>query len=291
MQTSRATHGVTRRDHGFGVATALAAALALAPALAHPATPAEAAARPRVIAHRGVVLEAPENTLPAIAKAIELGCAMAEIDLRYAADGEVVLMHDATLDRTTDGTGRVAEKTLAELRVLDAGGAFGAAFRGTRVPTLREAVELARGRIDLYLDLKEGDPLPVVRQVEQAGARSMVVYRPYTYLALKQILSETPRARVLVDVGDWAQAPRLIELLHREIPGGALSSDWGNWTPAVLADARRHRMATFVNVLGPSDTPENRARAVTLGFDYIQTDHPRDLLAILRERGVRTDPR
>ena len=263
---------------------ALVAALALAPLLAPAPGRAETRPRPGVIAHRGVASEAPENTLPAIAKAIDLGCAMAEIDVRYTADGEVVLMHDATVDRTTDGTGRVADKTLPELKSLDAGALSGASFRGTRIPTLREAVELARGRIELYLDLKEPDPRPVVRVIEQLGARSMVFYRPYTHLALQRILAEAPRARVLVDLGDWVQAPGLVEALRRAVPTGALSSDWPNWTPRAVAEARRLRMATFVNVLGPSDTPDNLGQAVTLGFDYVQTDHPRLLFAILRER-------
>ena len=241
--------------------------------------------RPAVIAHRGVALEAPENTLPAISKAIELGCGMAEIDLRYSADREVVLMHDATVDRTTDGSGAVSQKTLADLRRLDAGARFRAGgFRGTAVPTLREAVELARGRIELYLDLKELDPRPAVRAVESLGARSMVVFRPYTYLALRQILMEAPEARVLIDLGDWVQAPGLVPTLRREFPTGALSSDWGNWTAPVVADARKLRVATFVNALGAADTAENLRRAIELGFDYIQTDHPRDLLALIRER-------
>ena len=278
----------TERGRAKGRPPALVAALALAPLLAPaPGGAAETRPRPGVIAHRGVASEAPENTLPAIARAIELGCAMAEIDLRYTADGEVVLIHDATVDRTTDGTGRVADKTLPELRKLDAGARSGAGLRGTRIPTLREAVEMARGRIELYLDLKETDPRPVVRVVEQLGARSMVFYRPYTYVALQQILAETPQARVLIDLGDWVQAGGLVEALRREVPTGALSSDWPNWTPRAVAEARRLRMTTFVNVLGPSDTPDNLGQAVTLGFHYIQTDHPRQLLEILRERGAR----
>ena len=266
------------------VPTRLVAALLLAllPILAGAGT--EPRRQPGVIAHRGVSLEAPENTLPAIQKAIDLGCAMAEIDLRYTADGEVVVLHDATVDRTTDGSGRVAEKTLAELKGLDAGARANPGYRGTRVPTLKEAVELARGRIELYLDLKEPDSRPVVRVIEQLGARSMVVYRPYTYRALHEILAETPRARVLVDPGDWVQAPGLLEMLRRDFPTGALSSDWANWTPPAVAEARRRGMTTFVNVLGASDTPENLHRAVSLGFDYIQTDHPRELLEILRRR-------
>jgi glycerophosphoryl diester phosphodiesterase len=263
---------------------ALACALfVLAPVRAEPRPP-------KVIAHRGVVSEAPENTLPAIAKAIELGCAMAEIDLRYTADGEIVLIHDAVVDRTTNGTGRVADKTLAELKALDAGSLAGERFRGTRIPTFQEAVELARGRIELYLDLKESDPLPVVRLVEKLAARSMVVYRPYTSVALRQILSETPQARVLIDLGDWVQVPRLVEALRREFPTSAFSGDLANWTSEALATARRNRALTFVNVLGATDTPENLARAAVLGFDYIQTDHPRVLLDLLHRPKTTSRP-
>jgi glycerophosphoryl diester phosphodiesterase len=261
----------------------LAAVLAGLVAAAVPGRAAEPAP-PGVIAHRGVALEAPENTLPAITKAIELGCALAEIDLRYTADGEVVLMHDASVERTTNGTGRVADQALAALRNLDAGARQGGAFRGTRVPTLREALEHARGRIGIYLDLKEPDPLPVVRLVEQLGARANVFYRPYSYRALRQILTAAPESRVLVDLGDWARAPGLAEMLRRDVPTGALSADWAHWDAAAVAEARRRGVRTFANVLGADDTPENLARAAALGFDYIQTDHPRTLLEILRGR-------
>ncbi len=260
--------------------------MALVLLVAHAPARAESG-RPGVIAHRGVALEAPENTLPAIAKAIDLGCALAEIDMRYTSDGEVVLVHDATVDRTTDGSGRVADKTLAELRALDAGASRGPEFRGTRIPTLREAVELARGRIQLYLDLKEPDPRPVIRVIEQLGARAMVFYRPYSYVALRQILAEAPSSRVLIDPGDWVQAPPMLEMLRRDFPTGAASSDWGNWMPPAVTEARRLRIPTFVNVLGASDTPENLRAAVALGFDYIQTDHPRQLLEILGDRRTR----
>jgi glycerophosphoryl diester phosphodiesterase len=245
--------------------------------------PADPIRAPRVIAHRGAWGEAPENTLPAIARAIELGCAMAEIDLRYTSDGEVVVIHDATVDRTTDGTGTVASKSLAELRRLDAGVRVSPALRGTRVPTLQEVVELSRGRLELYLDLKETDPRPVVRAVERLQARSMVVYRPYSFAALQQVLGETPSARVLLDLGDWMQTPRLLEPLRSAFPTAAVSSDWPNWTPALLADARRLGMATYANVLGPNDTAENLAEALRLGYDYIQTDKPDLLLRLARE--------
>jgi len=240
--------------------------------------------RAGIIAHRGVALEAPENTLPAVQKAIELGCAMAEIDLRYTTDGAVILMHDGTLERTTNGSGRVSGASLARVRQLDASARFPSGFAATKVPTLRETIELARGKIQLYLDLKEDNPLPTARLVKELGAHSMVVFRPYTLLALKQILSVDPQFRVLIDMGDWVQAAGMMPMLKREFPTAYFSSDWRNWNQHMVNDARKLQIPTFVNVLGAEDTAENLARAVEMGFDYIQTDHPRRLLEILERR-------
>jgi hypothetical protein len=111
----------------------------------------------------------------------------------------------------------------------------------------------------------------------------MVFYRPYSYRALRQILGEAPGSRVLVDFGDWAQAPGLAEMLRRDIPTAALSGDWALWSKEAVAEAKRRGLLTFVNVLGTSDTPENLREAARIGFDYIQTDNPRALIGILRE--------
>ena len=88
------------------------------------------------IAHRGTTIFAPENTLPALEKAIELGAEYVEIDVRYSSDNVPVLIHDPEVDRTTNGSGNVGELTLAELKQLDAGFWFGDEFAGTRIPTL-----------------------------------------------------------------------------------------------------------------------------------------------------------
>jgi len=230
---------------------------------------------PGIVAHRGVIREAPENTIPAIEKAIELGCAFVEIDLRYSADGHVVLMHDETLERTTNGVGRVSERTMAELRQLDAG-------NGARVPTLREVIDLARGRIRLYLDLKESDPRPVARLVREMNAGSFVYFRPYSYTALRQILDIDPRFRVLVDLEDWMGLPEVFGVLHKAVPTAAFSGALRNWNEKMLAEARRLGVETFVNVLGAEDTDENRRQALRMGFDFIQTDDQASLIRAMR---------
>ncbi len=141
----------------------------------------------RVAAHRGAMLDRPENTVAAIERAIEAGATAVEIDIRTSRDGTLVLMHDAKVDRTTNGTGRVSDLSWDELAALDAGSWFSPKYAAERVPSLEQILKLCRGRIDVQLDLKEdgeayadriaacvkahGEPtrmMVAVRSVEQA---------------------------------------------------------------------------------------------------------------------------
>lgn len=110
--------------------------------LGDPRTPGEAAF---IASHRGGGATAPENTLPAIAAALEGEFGYVEVDVALTADAHPVLMHDAKVDRTTDGSGRLADLTLDEVRALDAGSWFDPAYAGTRVPTLEEFLDLLAG--------------------------------------------------------------------------------------------------------------------------------------------------
>jgi glycerophosphoryl diester phosphodiesterase len=105
-----------------------------------PGRPNRAPGLPRIVGHRGAAGLAPENTLAGLRKAAGLGLAWVEFDVKLARGGEPVLMHDESVTRTTDGRGRAAYTTLAELRRLDAGVRFGAAFRGEKIPTFEEAI-------------------------------------------------------------------------------------------------------------------------------------------------------
>jgi glycerophosphoryl diester phosphodiesterase len=109
------------------------------------------------IAHRGASGYAPENTHAAFARAISMGADATESDIRVSHDGELVLIHDATVTRTTDGRGPVADHTLDELRALDAGGWFAPAFAGERIPTLGELVEGFGRRVPLVLEIKDAE--------------------------------------------------------------------------------------------------------------------------------------
>ena len=110
----------------------------------------------RVVAHRGNSAVAPQNTLAAFEAAWRAGADCVEMDVQLTADGRVVVIHDDTVDATTDGTGAVSSYTLAEIRSLDAGAWFSPAYAGQRVPTFDEVVAFLRRRdIDLLLEFKD----------------------------------------------------------------------------------------------------------------------------------------
>ena len=110
------------------------------------------------IAHRGASSYAPENTLAAFDLALTMGTRHLELDVELTADGHVVVIHDDTLDRTTDGSGPVTARTLAELRRLDAGRWYGPAFAGEQIPTYEQVLERYRGRAHLHTEIKGRAP-------------------------------------------------------------------------------------------------------------------------------------
>lgn len=108
-----------------------------------------------IVAHRGASLERPEGTLSSILRSIEAGATAVEVDVRTSSDGELFLLHDSTLDRTTNGKGNASSLSLAALQKLDAGSWYDDIYKGEKIPSLKEAAGTCKGKIDLLLDLKE----------------------------------------------------------------------------------------------------------------------------------------
>lgn len=110
-----------------------------------------------IIAHKGASGIAPENTITSFQKALDLGVDMIELDVRHTKDEEIVVFHDSTLERTTNGRGLVEEKTLAELKELDAGSWFHPDFEGEKIPTLKEVLDLIDGQCKVLIEIKHMD--------------------------------------------------------------------------------------------------------------------------------------
>ena len=164
-----------------------------------------------IVCHRGANAIAPENTLPALECALAAGFSYIEVDLHVTSDGEIVVIHDNTLDRTTDGTGPVTQHTLAELRELDAGGWFDPFFAGTRLPTLEEVLDLLKkydGRA--YLEFKSSPPEPVLKQVERAGMLDRVFFWSFNRDFLVELRALSPTAKIMARRQDYASLEETI---------------------------------------------------------------------------------
>ncbi|MCX5493723.1 glycerophosphodiester phosphodiesterase family protein [Kaistia dalseonensis] len=184
-----------------------------------------------ICGHRGHSVGAPENTLAAFRMAKSLGGTFCETDLALTQDGELVLIHDQTVDRTTDGKGLVAGMTLAELASLDAGGWFGAEFAGEPIPTLRDALALARDiGLMLQVELKiygRDDALlpPLAALLDEMDAHELVQFSSFDFRQLREAKRQIPKVRTvgithsrLIDPVATARATNLdainIEIQH-----------------------------------------------------------------------------
>ncbi len=235
----------------------------------------------RVVAHRGgVSLGPPENTLPAIARAIEIGADLIEVDIRETSDGHLVLMHDRTVDRTTNGHGSVADMTLSavlELRIDHSGGG------PIRVPTLSEALRLMKGRIDADLDFKEGDLSKLISAVREQGMEDHVTMHA-SWERCRLLSRLEPRIRIRPTVEHSGQVRDLVNRLHPAM----VNFDWHSVTETAVRTAHLAGCLAFVNCLGAADTDFYVREAIRIGADYIQSDRPDRVLEILRDSGERS---
>jgi glycerophosphoryl diester phosphodiesterase len=242
-----------------------------------------------VVAHRGMVSGFPENTLAACRQSIALGFSAVEIDLRATSDGHIVVMHDDTVDRTTNGTGDVGRMTLAEIKSLDAGYRAGPAFAGQRVPTYEEVLgALRRSGMKVVLDIKPSETLDnerVVRQTERSGAVFDVIVGPRSIADLRDFKRLNPNLRALALVPGPEFEPPDVEAIAEFAHAGAdMIRLWPSWIFADRDHGRETRTSQLIERLHELGKPV-WTTADTLYKD-INPDHPREDLSELISLGV-----
>jgi len=234
------------------------------------------------IAHRGEHLIHPENTIPAFEEAIRLGADFIEVDVRTTADGKLVLSHDGKVDRRTNGKGEVSKMTFEEIRVLDAGIKSGPKFAGTKIPTFDEALELARGKIGIYVDVKQASARDIVSHIERHAMTEQVVI--YAGLALsKEIQALNPKLKVLPESENVETLKRLIKELRPKV----IAFSAHDWKPEIIRLAKEALAEVYVDRMGSTDSPAGWQAAIDDGADGIQTDRPAELVQFLREKGYK----
>lgn len=234
-----------------------------------------------VIAHRGEHLSHPENTIPAFQAAIDAGADLFELDVRTTSDGKLVLMHDRTVDRTTNGKGPVREMTLEQIRRLDAGIKSGPQFAGTPVPRFEEALALAHGKIGVYVDCKDIAPADLVAALTGADMLDkVVIYGGAGFL--REVLALEPSLKVMPEADNAATLKKLLATLHPRV----IAFDAGDFKDDVIAIARQAHVDIYVDRLDGADNLEHWRDAIDRGAAGIQTNKPGELVNYLRTRAL-----
>lgn len=236
--------------------------------------------KPWVIAHRGASGSAPENTMVAFQRAVELGAEFIETDLHLTRDARFVAIHDATLDRTTNGHGAVRDMTLAQLRELDAGKWFDREFMDERIPTLEQILQFANDRdVVFYLELKYDSAwgmhhalVGALRGVENAS-RTMVISFDRAQIEAVRKLDPGIMTGFLVDAVDGDPVQTTIDVGARQLcPRADLV------TPELVKRAHEKDLLVATWTV---DNPEDMRRLIDAGVDGVMSNFPDRLRAVV----------
>jgi glycerophosphoryl diester phosphodiesterase len=234
-------------------------------------------------AHRGEHHRHPENSLPAIQAAVAAGMDYAELDIRTTSNRKLVLMHDPTVNRMTNGKGNVAEMTFDEIRALDLGARFPGQFPGLQVPTFDEALALAKkDGIGIYVHCKQAAPEELVAAIDRHEMGEHVLFfadnesDPHL---LPEIARLRPAWKTMPEAFNPAHVRELMDTLRPKI----IAFDNRDFDDATIAAARQAKVGIFVDRL--ANDPMAWQNAIDRGATGIQTDYPDELTAFLRSRG------
>ncbi len=234
------------------------------------------------VAHRGAMRFAPENTISAYKKAVELGAHCIEMDVRESKDGHFVIMHDPSVFRTTGGRGIVATLTVAEIKQFDAGAKFGPEFAGERIPTLDEALDAIEGKAIPDIDFKAGDPAKLVEVLRARGLLGKASLANNDPVILRKVI-DCGGGQVLIRPAPPKERDSVGVMQQSLDPPLANIDD-----PSRFTEIHRAGIKVFTNTMSERQEDEEAhiKAAIEACADYIQTDRLDILVPLLKERGL-----
>ena len=227
-----------------------------------------------MVFHRGANRVAPENTLAAAVEALTHGRVFVELDVRASADGVPFVMHDVTVDRTTNGTGPIAEMAASEVNRLDAGAWFGGAFAGEPVPRLEDMFDLIRGRGGLYVEIKSADPTTVMDLAERHEMLGDCFFWSEDAAILDGLRADRRDAALMIRCKDYTDLlkamdvyePAIVELTPPEVTAE---------TFAICRELGGRPMGCYMG-----DDPSVFETLLREGVDLFNLDHPQIFMQV-----------
>ena len=230
------------------------------------------------MAHRGFSAIAPENTLAAIREAIAVGADGCEFDVRRCADGTVVLLHDKTVDRTTNGKGLVTELSLKQLRKLDAGSWKNAKYQGERVPTLTEALELLKGTgcqavIEIKMEGISPQVVSTVRELEMVDQVAVIAFSQNVVREIRELDPQIKCAWLCSEnlKGSASQQADWLQTRARQCKAELLDLNFNMLSPDLIAELKRRNLGIWTWTVNEAVVMNALQQ---WGVDSVTTDRP-----------------
>lgn len=237
-----------------------------------------------VIAHRGNHVNVPENSLASYEEAIKSGADYVEIDLRTSKDGMLMILHDATVDRMTNGQGNVADKTWAELQSLQLKNPKADDPTAYRIPEFREVLRLCKNRIYIYLDFKNADVAETWKQIQAEGMEKQIVVYLNKVPDYKKWRSVAPQMPLMTSLFDEVKNKDQLRYFLGQVKIEALDNIYDK---EMVQAAQSEGVSVWLDVQSPSEGPEAWNNALQKGVNGIQTDQPEVLVKYLTTNGWR----
>lgn len=237
-----------------------------------------------VSCHRGCTERAPENTVAAARDAVRIGADLIECDVRTTADGHLVIMHDSTVDRTTDGFGPISGMTLAQVRRLRIRDTRFASLGTHRVPTLAELVNAVGGRAGFYIDTKDVHPAALKRVLRDP----QVIAKSFAYISTDEASlwkKHIPELRLMATAPDDVRTPKQLQDFVTMFQLSALDGPL-TLTKEQVAAAFDVGVLFLPDTLTLSEGPEIWSDVIERGAGGIQTDRPSVLTEFLKQRRI-----
>ncbi len=235
-----------------------------------------------VIAHRGDHTMAPENSLLAIENAINDGADYVELDLRTTKDGQLVLMHDATVDRMTNGTGKVSSLSYDSIRTLKLYNKNISNSDTVQVPSFEEALNACKNKINIYLDFKDANVQQAYTAVLKANMENqMVVYinAPNQYVDWRKWVPKMPLILSLnIKIKDSLAMVNYLDRINIDI----LDGNWNEYTKETVQAAFNKGVPVWADMQSKLEDENYWRKGLILGLAGIQTDHPKELVQLIK---------
>ena len=240
-----------------------------------------------VVCHRGDHTHAPENTLAAYANAIKDGADYVEIDLRTTADSQLVIMHDASVNRMTAGNGQVKDMPYDTLHLLKVKDKVHPEWGEFDIPTFRQVLELCKDKIYIYLDFKNADPAAAYKEIVRQGMERQVVVYINAEQQFYKWRQAAPRMPLMVSLPRAVSDTASLKVFLNKVPVEILDGNYDQYTGDMVRLATGMGNLVLPDIQGPNESAL-WDQAIQKGIRALQTDHPADLISYLTGKKLRS---